>query len=253
MNRLVQVRAASGPSPGWWVCAFACAVVVWLPGLAAALEGRVPMGRLPLGASNAYARAIALDLKGRHDAALAAYLEAVRAGGADVERARYHATLAEGMRKNLTALRGAAFDGRAHFSLGVEAANKLTALVRETGVVVRSLYALAERSLSEAVRLLPGIHDPAICLAGLYADAGELGRARSTIQLVRGQRLRPSEVYNLACYYHSIGDYDRALADLTKVITPYYRKWIQQSDDFHKLRGDPRLEALLRGPIAGVK
>lgn len=225
--------------------------LVCAPAPALALEGRVPMGRLPMGASTAYARAIALDLKGRHDAALAAYLEVVRAGGPDGERARYHASLTEGMRKNLTALRKAPLDGRAHFSLGVEAANKLTALVRETGVVVRPLYAVAERALSEAVRLLPGVHDPAICLAGLYADAGELGRAKTTIAWVKGKPLRPSEVYNLACYYHSVGDYDRALEHLTRVINPYYRKWIRQSDDFHKLRGDPRLEALLRGPASG--
>lgn len=227
------------------------ATVVGAVPRAAALEGRIPRGRTSLGVSPAYQRAIALDLAGRYREALVYYEEAARApaGG----RARYHRKLTQGMLTHLQHVGRFPQDGRANFSLGVDAANKVTALVRETGVVVSAFYAIAEEALRKATTLLPGANDPVICLAGLYADAREQGRAREALSRVHGRALNAGEVYNLACYYHSMGRYDEALGELSKVMNPHYRGWILESDDFYRLRGDPRLEALLVGPTERVQ
>lgn len=131
----------------------------------------------------------------------------------------------------------------------MDAANKLTALRRETGVVARQAFRIAERAFREAERLLPGRADPVICLAGLYADAGEPGKARATIARIQGRPLTAGERYNLACYHHSMGEYDKALAELRVVINDHYRRWILVSDDFWRLRGDPRLEQLLKPAV----
>jgi tetratricopeptide (TPR) repeat protein len=219
-----------------------------LPAAASALEGRVPKGRVPLGApSQLYQKAVALDLAGRYEAALDFYEDVARRPGPARARAQYHRDLTRGLLKHLEHVRRFPQDGRSHFSIGVDAGNKLAALLRETGVVARALFSISERALRKAMRLLPGHADPIVCLAGLYADAGERGKARATIALIRGRTLNVSESYNLACYYHSMGEYDRALEELAKVMNDYYRKWIARSDDFYRLRGDPRFEALMRG------
>jgi tetratricopeptide (TPR) repeat protein len=222
-----------------------------LPSFTGGLERQPPAARSPFVASTGYQRAIALDLAGRWREALALYEEAGRDPRAT--RARYHAELSRGMLERLEEVRRFPQNGRSHFGLGVDAANKLTALRRETGVVARSVYAISERAFRAAERLLPGESDPTICLAGMYAEAGERARARATIATIRGRSLRGHEVYNLACYYHSMGEHERALRELGKVINDHYRQWIRVSDDFWRLRGDPRLIRLLRdaGPAEG--
>jgi len=220
------------------------------PRAAEAMEGRVPKGRLPLSQSPAYQRGMSLDVAGRYREALPLYEEASRDPGEG--RARYHRKLTRGLLTHLDHVKRFPQDGRAHFSLGVDAANKVTALVRETGMVQRTFYAIAEEALKKAIRLLPGINDPAICLAGLYADAGEPSKAKETLAQTGGRANNPGEIYNLACYYHSMGRYEEAIATLAKVMNPHYRGWIQESDDFYRLRGDPRLEALMRSHNGGA-
>lgn len=232
-----------GQRVSWAMAALCASLASAVP--AHALEGRVPKARMPLGAPALYQRAIALDLAGRYGAALDLYEALARESGSAQARARYHRDLSRGLIKNLEHVRRFPDDGRAHFSIGVDAGNKVAALLRDTGVVARVQYSIAERALKKAMRLLPGKADPIICLAGLYADAGERGLARALIAPLRGRTLNLSETYNLACYYHSMGDNEAALRSLSRVMNDYYRAWILRSDDFYRLRGDPRFEALL--------
>ena len=46
-----------------------------------------------------------------------------------------------------------------------------------------------------------------------------------------------------------MGDDAKAVRELAKVMNDHYRQWIRTSDDFWRLRGDPRLEELLREPV----
>jgi tetratricopeptide (TPR) repeat protein len=222
----------------------AAIILLVLPSFSGKLEGRSPAARAPFVSSVEYRRAVALDLAGRYREALAHYEAAGREPRA--ARARYHVELSRGVLESLDHLRRFPQDGRVHFRLGVDAANKLTALVRETGVMPAAFHHLAELAFRKAERLLPALADPTICLAGLYADAGEHGKARAAIARISGRVLAPGERYNLACYYHSMGQYDEALRELGKVMNAYYRKWIASSDDFWRLRGDPRFERLMR-------
>jgi tetratricopeptide (TPR) repeat protein len=209
------------------------------------LERLPPVARVPLGGTPGYRRAITLDLAGRYAEALALYEAEAR--GPRGARSRYHAELSRGILERLDQVRRFPQDGPAHFSLGVDAANKVTALLRETGRVAPSLFSLAERALHEAERLLPKSADPIICLAGLYADVGRRQAARAAIARIEGKVLQPGELYNLACYHHFMGENEKAMTILERVMNDYYREWILRSDDFWRMRGDPRLERLLRG------
>jgi hypothetical protein len=211
----------------------------------AGLERGPPVALAPLVATPGYRRAIGLDLAGRYGEALPLYEAEAR--GTKGTRSRYHAELTRGILERLEQVRRFPQDGQAHFGLGVDTANKVTALLRETGRVAQPLLTLSERALREAERLLPRTADPTICLAGLYADVGWRERARATISRIQGRVLQPGELYNLACYHHSMGEDEQALALLKRVLNDYYRRWIRTSDDFWRMRGDPRLERLLRG------
>jgi tetratricopeptide (TPR) repeat protein len=215
------------------------------PAAALALELGPPAGRAPLGASDAYRRAVALDLAGRIRDALALY----EVAGRDPEgrRALYHQELSRGVLTRLERLRLSPNDGRALMSLGVDAANKMSALRRDTGIVARTFYDLSVWAFRSAERFFPAMPDPIICLAGIYAEAGQRARARETLLRIRGQALAPEAVYNLAFYHYAMGEYDQALVYLGRVMNEHYRKWILSSDDFWKLRGDPRLERILGG------
>lgn len=219
------------------------ALALLAPAMSAGLEGHVPSASSPLGASSDYRRAVALDLAGRYREAVPHYERA--AARETASRASHHLALSRGILDSLEQLRRFPQSMRHYFRLGVDAANKLAALKRETGVVARSFLKLAEGAFLRAERLSPNLLDPTICLAGLYADAGMRDRARATIARIRGRRMRAGEIYNLACYYHSMGRYDLALRLLGKVMNDHYRRWILASDDFYQLRGDPRFERLL--------
>jgi serine/threonine protein kinase/Tfp pilus assembly protein PilF len=88
----------------------------------------------------------------------------------------------------------------------------------------------------------------------LYLGAGALRRLDRTEEarrwLARAEELMPLDSivqYNVACFYASTGEVDRALAALERALSQNFghRSWIEQDSDLASLRGDPRFQALL--------
>jgi tetratricopeptide (TPR) repeat protein len=219
------------------------------------VEIRVPAERRSPFTGPVYERALKLDVAGNVGAALELYVLAALQEPENAARAEYHIKLSRAILKLEFVGRPLTPDD--DLSLGVQYANKFSALKRETGRRIKRVYDRAEAALKRAMSAMPAEANPVLCLAGLYAENDDLERARKTFALVRGRPLSPNDRYNLACYHYSAGEITLALDTLRALfreIGPkdrrHYSDWILKSDDFHTLHDDDRLLAIINAPEA---
>jgi hypothetical protein len=189
-----------------------------------------------------------MDLRG----ALELYRKSIEAKESKAARARYQAGLSE----RVLSFREPRGDNPEElFNLGVHYSNKFIAVRNDTGQRVEELYRRSKEALAGALKRLPG-NNARICLAILYAENGELEQARSMIRALTGD-IRPPEMFNLALAHHAIGEDDEALTILESLAaSPWawsaHREWLRKSDDFRRLRGNPRMQRLLALPSTRV-
>ncbi|MBI3071012.1 MAG: hypothetical protein HYY84_02690 [Deltaproteobacteria bacterium] len=214
------------------------------------VEIRVPAHRRSPFSGAVYERAVKLDVAGDVSGALEIYGLAALQEPRNAARAEYHITLSRAIIK--LEFLGRPLTPDDDLSLGVQYANKFTALKRETGRRIRRIYDRAEAALKRAMSAMPGEANPVLCLAGLYAENDDLEQARKTFALVRGRPLTPTDRYNLACYHFSAGEIPLALDTLRQLFREidvknrrHYVDWILKSDDFYTLHDDERLLTIL--------
>jgi tetratricopeptide (TPR) repeat protein len=230
--------------------ALSCVVLGILLGLARmALASEVllqaPRSTAPLSPSPSYRQGLALDLRGDHAAAAEAYRAAAAAEGGG--RAGFHEKLSEGIARTQEALPRAPDSWDHHFNLGVHLQNKYWAIFVDLGIRSERLFFAAEHHFRAAMRLSPAAANPVLCLAALYAQAGDRPRAIETFGQLGRRPIGPADIYNLAFYHKVVGDLDRAFRDLERALRhdSRHREWILESDDFAEYRDDPRLKRLL--------
>lgn len=220
---------------------------------ASGVEIQVPSHRRPLFDGKVYGRALALDATGHFRPALELYLQAQGQEPENARRATFHAKLNDDILKFETA--GRSLTPNDELSLAINYANKFSALKRETGRRNRRLFERAEHYLRRSMIAMPTEVNPVVCLAGLYAENDDPNRARRTFAMLSGRVIPPLDRYNVACYYYSLGEIDRALAtlrtffgDLVPKLRSFYQAWILGSDDFFSLHDDPRLLSIFVNP-----
>jgi tetratricopeptide (TPR) repeat protein len=218
------------------------------PALAAEVSVRAPRLRLPLGEDAAYRLGLRLDARGEHSAAAQAYRAVARSSSPSAKRARFHLQLSEAVAKLRRQLVRAPDSYDDHFNYGVNLQNKYWALFLDVGVKYHRLFALAEHHFMRAVRLAPSAANPVLCLASLYAQAGDRGRAADVYaRLMAGRIVRGSDHYNLAFFHKVMGDLDEAFRVLRQAFSfdARHRAWVLESDDFAEYLEDPRLRSIL--------
>jgi tetratricopeptide (TPR) repeat protein len=215
------------------------------PALAADVSVRTPSMKAPLSLDRSYRNGLALDARGDHAAAAEAFRAAATRGR--VVRAEFHLKLSAAIAKLREAVQRAPDSYEDHFNLGVNLQNKYWGLVLDLGIRNHRLFLLAEHHFKEAMRLMPRAANPLICLAALYAQAGDRARALETIRGLSSRPTRPGDLYNLAFYHKVMGDLDEAYRVLKQAFQhdARHREWVRESDDFAELRDDPRLKALM--------
>jgi tetratricopeptide (TPR) repeat protein len=206
---------------------------------------QAPRMTAPLSRSPSYHQGLALDLRGDFAAAAEAYR--VSATGEEGARAGFHQKLSDGIARMRDAVRLAPDSADDHFNLGVNLQNKYWAIFLDLGIRSERLFLAAEHHFRAAMRLTPTAANPAICLAALYAQAGNRPRALETFRQLSQRPIRPSDVYNRAFYYKVIGDLDAAFRELARALSydARHREWVRESDDFAEYREDPRLKRLM--------
>jgi len=208
---------------------------------------RAPSLRLPPSQHPDYHRGLKLDLRGDHAGAAQAY----RASGADPAtspRARFHGKLSETITTLREALRRAPDSYDDHFNYAVNVQNKYWALFLDAGVRDHRLGALAEHHFKESMRLSPISANPLLCLAALYAQAGDRPKAAEVYATLGVRVVRPSDYYNLAFFHKVMGDMEEAFRVLRMAMAfdTRHREWVAESDDFADHKDDPRLQAILK-------
>ena len=96
-----------------------------------------------------------------------------------------------------------------------------------------------------------GYSHPLAHLAQFYFDRGEAAHAnqlqeKMTARLLELPGLRDAARYNLACYYATTGQRDRALTELRESLrlNPKLIEWSKQDTDLDSLRDDPAYQEL---------
>lgn len=227
--------------------AWVCLLLIAGTAQAADVAVRAPGLRLPLGDAPDYLRGLQLDARGEHAAAVQAFRAASSAPGRTGQRARFHAKLSDGIVKLRTAVERSPDAYDEHFNIGVNIQNKYWALFVDTGVRNHRLYALAEHHFQRAMRLAPTAANPLLCLAALYAQAGDRGRAMEVFAQLGPRIIRASDHYNLAFFRKVTGEVDAAF-QMLRIAVQYdnrHRAWILESDDFAEYLEDPRMVAIL--------
>jgi tetratricopeptide (TPR) repeat protein len=209
---------------------------------------RAPRLKLPLADDEGYRLGLRLDARGEHAAAAQAFRAVSRATSRAAKRARFHFKLSDALarlRRHLLRVPDSYDD---HFNYGVNLQNKYWALFLDLGVRNHRLYALAEHHFRRAMTLNPSAANPVLCLASLYAQAADRGRAAEAYSRhMAGRILRASDQYNLAFYHKVMGELDEAFRVLRQAIAfdARHKEWILESDDFAEYLEDPRLKAIL--------
>jgi serine/threonine-protein kinase len=86
-------------------------------------------------------------------------------------------------------------------------------------------------------------------LAGVYASAGQRGRAEAVFARLESEsRERYVSAYVLGWIQNALGSTDRALELLERAVDEHaaYTPWINSLPEFAPIRSDPRFQALLR-------
>ena len=231
-------------------------LLVCAPAFAADVSVRAPALRLPLGDTADYHRGLQLDVRGEHAAAVQAYRAAFSAPGRTGSRARFQAKLSDGIVKLRESVARSPDSYDEQFNIGVNIQNKYYALFLDTGLRNHRLFALAEHHFQRAMRLHPTAANPLLCLAGLYAQAGDRGRAMEVFAQMGPRIIGASDHYNLAFFRKVTGEVDAAF-QMLRVAVQYdnrHRAWILESDDFMEYLEDPRMQAILAtsAPHGGV-
>jgi adenylate cyclase len=99
--------------------------------------------------------------------------------------------------------------------------------------------------------LHPDYSDPAQHVALALAELGEHERAKEWA--ARALAIDPDDLlglYNIACVYAQVGEFDQAFELLQKVMPyhdalPAWRAWLQNDSDLDPIRNDPRFQQLL--------
>jgi adenylate cyclase len=110
----------------------------------------------------------------------------------------------------------------------------------ETKAAARKTVELAEREL------VINPEDPRPAIAGALAllELGEKDRAKDwTTRAQAIEQEDPVAIYNIACVYSHLGEYDAAFDLLERVIRsgrPFWRDWIENDSDLDPLRNHPR-------------
>jgi tetratricopeptide (TPR) repeat protein len=228
----------------------ACLAFGALEARAAEVSLRAPRLKAPPVANESYRSGLRFDLRGDHRAAAEAYRAPVNASH---PRAAFHRKMSEQIAAMREAVRRSPDAYDENFNLGVNLQNKYWALYLDLGVRSDLHYRLAEHHFKEAMRLQPTVANPLICLAALYAQAGDRGRARDLMAGLGGRETRPSDLYNLAFYHKVMGDLDESFRILRQAFQfdIRHREWVRESDDFTEYLDDPRMKALLEDPSLG--
>jgi tetratricopeptide (TPR) repeat protein len=206
--------------------------------------------RAPLAMHPSYRQGLLLDQRGDHAAAAEAFRVAVTQ--ARIQRAEFHRKLSAAIARLREVVRRSPDAYEEHFNLGVNLQNKYWALHLDLGVKNPRLFALAEHHFLEAMRLAPSVANPLVCLAALYAQAGDRARAQETIAGLARRPVRPGDLYNLAFFHKVMGDLEEAYRVLRQAFDhdARHRDWVRESDDFAEYLEDPRLVELMRLPEA---
>ena len=110
----------------------------------------------------------------------------------------------------------------------------------ETKAAARKTVELAEREL------IVNPEDPRPAIAGALAllELGEKDRAKDwTTRAQAIEQEDPVAIYNIACVYSHLREYDAAFDLLERVIRsgrPFWRDWIENDSDLDGLRNHPR-------------
>lgn len=194
------------------------------------------------------------DLDGRWEDARAAYGRARRMGRCpDGSRCAWHDRLDRDLVGERAGLALAPGEFGAHANYAITCANKLIALRLDTGLDPEQLFATAEKHYHLALDLAPvsARSEVLLGLAALHGEAGEEDRARALFSEVRPEEFESATAFgNLAYFLTTIGELDQAFAALDRALSlddagSRYRDWVVESDDFHRVRNDPRLEEIL--------
>lgn len=135
----------------------------------------------------------------------------------------------------------------------ITCANKLISLRLDTGLAPSTLFRTAEKHYLLALDLAPPSARSHVLLgfAALYGEAGQEDRARRLFREVRLEESESATSFgNLAYFLTTVGDNERAFAMLERALSlddpdRRYRTWVLESDDYHRVRNDPRFEEIL--------
>jgi len=216
----------------------------------------------------AYARALALEARGRHVEAIRQYAAAaVELRAAALSRAFAPPGRVRGWRAKISWQRGAAEElleqeayalvmpgaAVAHAGLARACHGKARSIRAFTGERADALSQRAHREYLVALRLDPGLAGARIGLAALLADAGRKREAVAEIVKVGLAREDPLLAYEVAAFHAAMGDLDAAFAYLARAAgRPSVQAAILFSNELDPLRGDPRFAALAARAAEGA-
>lgn len=212
---------------------------------------------------SAYARGIRLDALGQHVDALREYDAAVRelaglavvAGPRDPRLRGWRAKVAWQRDASEDLLERNAYAAVmpqslvAHYGLATSLHEKYLSVRAFLGVAPRALWESAHAEYHEALRLNPRHAASQLGLARLWADGGDLARARAEFSRLGRRRDDEDLALGVAAYYAAIGDGDRAFDYLVRAARRLdQRRWAALSNAFDPLREDPRWELVIGEP-----
>jgi len=197
---------------------------------------------------------LAADLELRWEAAREAYARSRRMGRcAAASRCHWHDRLDEELLRERHGLRVLPGDANAHANYAITCANKLIALSLDAGQRPAALFAKAEKHYLVARDMAPpsGRNDVLLGLAALYGEAGQEDRARGLFARIDVAQMESSTSFgNLAYFLTTIGETEQAFVMLERALSlddasGRYRRWVIESDDYHRVRHHPRFEEIL--------
>lgn len=208
-----------------------------------------------------YARAVALDLKGKWRESYAAYRKATKEfRGMQRTRGRWRtairgwiakAQFQRGLSSQLRYPIYARWRHRNHYMRYRKASalhHKWLAARAFTGRSDRKLLKQVIEEYKYILMRSPNDHRPRLMLAGLYHELGQAGRARHEFSRVRHTG-RTSLRLEVAYYHTAAGDRERAFKYLANARRYYsLRTTALRSNMFDRLRGDPRFAKLIGKP-----
>jgi len=203
----------------------------------------------------AFRAALQADAAGEHRQGMTHYARAQRRGQCNPgSRCAWHWRLSREILGQTQEVVAAPQRALHRNNLAISYANKLMALRRDLG----KLSSVVSKKALRAYRMARDMAEPnqrsdiLLGLASLHAELGEQGIARYLFAEIQLKGLQSStELGNLAYFYTTVGELDLAFEALEKALAKddkkgSYRTWALHSDDYHRVRHDPRFKKLMQ-------